>query len=76
MTQDAVQADSADPYEDYPIDEDRDTENPEVALQIAKVVREVGNRLYKEGKVDEALQKYQSKSYALLIESIISWLTS
>jgi len=48
-------------YEDYPVDEDRDTENPEVALQIAKVVREVGNKLFKEGKIEAALQKYQSK---------------
>ena len=50
-----------DPYEDYPVDEDKDTENPEVALQIAKHVREVGNKLFKEGKVEEALQKYQSE---------------
>ena len=57
----ASQAD--DPYEDYPVDEDRDTENAEVALQIAKAVREVGNKLFKEGKTEEALQKYQSESY-------------
>ncbi|KAF9045407.1 peptidyl-prolyl cis-trans isomerase [Panaeolus papilionaceus] len=71
VTQDAVQADSADPYEDYPIDEDRDTENPEVALQIAKVVREVGNRLYKEGKVDEALQKYRKSIRYLDVHPVL-----
>ncbi|PPR03409.1 hypothetical protein CVT24_012704 [Panaeolus cyanescens] len=59
ITQAVASTDASDPYEDYPVDEDQDVENPEIALQIAKVVREVGNRLYKEGKVDEALQKYQ-----------------
>ena len=54
-------SDKVDPYEDYPIDEDSDTEKPEVALQIAKDVREYGNQLFKEGKTEEALQKYQSR---------------
>jgi peptidyl-prolyl isomerase D len=54
-----------DPYEDYPTDEDRDTENPEVALEIAKAVRDLGNKLFKEGKADGALQKYESESIAL-----------
>ena len=31
--------DKVDPYEDYPVDKDKDTENPEVALQIAKDIR-------------------------------------
>ena len=56
----AVKSDKVDPYEDYPIDEDRETEKPEVALKIAKDVREYGNKLFKEGKTEEALQKYQS----------------
>jgi hypothetical protein len=42
------------------MDEDSNTENPEIALQIAKDVREYGNQLFKEGKTEEALQKYQS----------------
>lgn len=58
---DEPQAQSGDPYEDYPVDEDRDTEDPKVALEIAGVVREVGNKLFKEGKTEEALQKYQSE---------------
>ena len=57
---DDLKDDKTDPYEDHPVDEDRDTENPEVALQIAKEVREYGNQLFKEGKTEEALQKYQS----------------
>lgn len=50
-----------DPYEDYPVDDDRDSDNPEVAIEIAQAVRELGNRFFKEGKTEEALQKYQSK---------------
>lgn len=42
------------------MDEDSNTENPEVALKIAQYVREFGNKLFKEGKAEEALQKYQS----------------
>ena len=57
----AVKSDKVDPYEDYPTDEDSNTEKPEVALQIAKDVREYGNQLFKEGKTEEALQKYQSE---------------
>ncbi|GLB39716.1 putative peptidyl-prolyl cis-trans isomerase [Lyophyllum shimeji] len=48
-----------DVYEDYPGDEDREVHNPAVALDIAKTVREVGNKLFKEGKHDQALAKYQ-----------------
>lgn len=33
-----------------------------MAFQIAKEVREVGNKLFKEGKIEEALAKYQSKA--------------
>ncbi|KAI0357726.1 peptidyl-prolyl cis-trans isomerase Cpr7 [Trametes cingulata] len=53
-----------DVYEDYPEDQDpidgKDVaETPEIALKIAREVREVGNKLFKEGKYDEALRKYQ-----------------
>ena len=54
-----------DVYEDYPEDQDpvdgQDIgEKPEVALKIAREVREVGNKLFKEGKYEDALHKYQS----------------
>lgn len=49
-----------DPYEDYPDDEDHDLTKPETVIEIAKAIREAANKLYKEGKVEEALQKYQS----------------
>ena len=56
-----------DVYEDYPEDKDpvegQDvSQHPPVALQIAREVREVGNRLFKEGKFEDALHKYQSTS--------------
>ncbi|KAH9848131.1 peptidyl-prolyl cis-trans isomerase Cpr7 [Lenzites betulinus] len=53
-----------DVYEDYPEDQDpvdgHDVlESPETALKIAAAVREVGNKLFKEGKHEDALHKYQ-----------------
>nr|Q5U8Z7.1 RecName: Full=Peptidyl-prolyl cis-trans isomerase D; Short=PPIase D; AltName: Full=Rotamase D [Amanita muscaria]AAV40687.1 40 kDa cyclophilin [Amanita muscaria] len=54
-----------DPYEDYPDDEDQELGNPETVLQIAKTIREVANRLYKQGDISGALQKY-SKSIRYL----------
>ncbi|KAI0783253.1 peptidyl-prolyl cis-trans isomerase Cpr7 [Abortiporus biennis] len=51
-------------YEDYPEDQDPLTdgdvqEKPEVALRVAREIREIGNKLFKEGKAEEALSKYQ-----------------
>ncbi|KAJ3554946.1 hypothetical protein NM688_g2842 [Phlebia brevispora] len=53
-----------DPYEDYPEDQavlpDGDvSEKPEVALRVAREVREIGNKLFKEGNINRALEKYQ-----------------
>lgn len=53
-----------DVYEDYPDDQDPiaegdPRERPEVALKVARDVREVGNKLFKEAKAEEALGKYQ-----------------
>ncbi|EIN14582.1 peptidyl-prolyl cis-trans isomerase [Punctularia strigosozonata HHB-11173 SS5] len=57
---DAVAADG-DPYEDFPDDEEQhDVQGkPEVALEAATKIREVGNKLFKEGKVEAALNKWQ-----------------
>jgi len=63
--------DKEDPYEDYPTDQDSDTENPEVALKIAKDVREYGNQLFKEGKAGEALQKYQKSIRYLDVHPVL-----
>ncbi|KAF5313513.1 hypothetical protein D9611_008508 [Ephemerocybe angulata] len=59
LTESTVVAEDGDPYEEYPEDEDRDVSDPLVTLEIAKAIREVGNRLFKEGKIDIAFQKYQ-----------------
>ncbi|PFH50871.1 hypothetical protein AMATHDRAFT_60373 [Amanita thiersii Skay4041] len=48
-----------DPYEDYPDDEDKELGNPEMVLQIAKAIREVGSKLFKEGDIIGALNKYE-----------------
>ncbi|TFK75550.1 hypothetical protein BDN72DRAFT_810375 [Pluteus cervinus] len=48
-----------DPYEDFPGDESREVLNPEVALACAQDIRVVANKLFKEGKIAEALSKYQ-----------------
>jgi peptidyl-prolyl isomerase D len=64
-------AQSGDPYEDYPVDEDKDTENPEIALQIAQVVREIGNTLFKNGQAEEALQKYQKSLRYLDVHPVL-----
>jgi peptidyl-prolyl isomerase D len=59
-------SESGDPYEDYPDDQDplsdgNVQEKPEVALRVAREIREVGNKLFKEGKAPQALDKYQSQ---------------
>ena len=64
LAEEPVAADG-DPFEDYPEDqgpvEGEDVnEKPEAALKVAKQVRETGNKLFKEGKTEEALAKYQS----------------
>ncbi|KAF7967504.1 hypothetical protein HWV62_41410 [Athelia sp. TMB] len=55
----APESQDGDTYEDFPDDEDRDVQKPEIALQIAKDVREIGNKLFKEGQYEGALTKYQ-----------------
>ncbi|KAL0579196.1 peptidyl-prolyl cis-trans isomerase cpr6 [Marasmius crinis-equi] len=58
ITEQAVGPDG-DPYEDYPDDDDRDTQKPEIAYEIASTIREMGNKFFKEGKIDLALAKWQ-----------------
>ncbi|KAH8112906.1 cyclophilin-like domain-containing protein [Phellopilus nigrolimitatus] len=48
-----------DPYEDYPEDDDRDTQDPAVALAAAAALKALGNARFKAGKPDEALEKWQ-----------------
>ena len=60
MSESKVSADG-DKYEDYPEDDNADVQNPEVTLSIAKEIREIGNKLFKEGNAVAALAKYQSE---------------
>ena len=63
LTEEAAVSADGDPYEDYPDDEDhRNTGDAAVCLEVAQAVREVGNRLFKEGKIDLAFKKYESRS--------------
>jgi peptidyl-prolyl isomerase D len=61
LAESTVSADG-DIYEDYPDDDDRNVQNPETALDIAKKIREIANKLFREGQVEAALEKYQSES--------------
>lgn len=53
----------SDKYEDFPEDDDHDVQNPQVALSIAKEIREIGNKRFKEGNARDALLKYQSTCF-------------
>jgi peptidyl-prolyl isomerase D len=66
LTQDDTRADG-DKYEDFPEDGDDDVQNPEVALAVAKTIREVGNKLFKEGNARDALLKYQSTLFPSIL---------
>jgi len=57
------EATAGDSYEDYPDDDDSDVQNPEIALNIARTIREIGNKLFKDGQIELALQKYLSKLF-------------
>ncbi|KAJ4479375.1 peptidyl-prolyl cis-trans isomerase [Lentinula aciculospora] len=60
-----------DPYEDYPDDDDHQVSDPQVAFDIAKAIREVGNKLFKEGKTELALAKYQKSIRYLDVHHVL-----
>ncbi|KAJ7285895.1 peptidyl-prolyl cis-trans isomerase [Mycena rebaudengoi] len=64
-------ATDGDGFEDYPEDEDADVQNPEVALRIATQIRELGNKLFKEGKTELALEKYQKSIRYLDVHTLL-----
>lgn len=47
-------------YEEFPQDDDRDVNDPKVALDIAKDIREAANAHFKKGDVKRALSAYRS----------------
>jgi peptidyl-prolyl isomerase D len=54
-----VVATDGDPYEDYPEDDSRDTQDPKVALEAASTLRALGNARWKESAAADALAKWQ-----------------
>ncbi|KAH9020035.1 peptidyl-prolyl cis-trans isomerase Cpr7 [Lactarius pseudohatsudake] len=59
LSETAVAADG-DPYEDYPEDDAHDTQNsPAVALEAARLLRELGAARWKDGAAADALAKWQ-----------------
>ena len=49
---------TGDPYEDYPDDQGKEFKGPEV-LQIASELKDIGNKAFKAGDINIALDKYQ-----------------
>lgn len=49
---------TGDPYEDFPEDQGEDLKGPEI-LKIAKELKEYGNKAFKAGDLNLALDKYQ-----------------
>ncbi|TDL27754.1 peptidyl-prolyl cis-trans isomerase [Rickenella mellea] len=64
-------ADGNDPYEDFPEDEDRDTEDPKVTLKIATELKEIGNTRFKAGNSADALAKWQKAIRYLDVHPIL-----
>ena len=54
-----VIASDGDPYEEYPEDDPRDTQDPKVALEAASSLRMLGNARWKESAAADALAKWQ-----------------
>jgi peptidyl-prolyl isomerase D len=63
-----------DSYEDYPEDQETPDVNADaqIALDAAQAIREVGNKLFKEGKPQEALEKYKSMFMCYLRSRLLS----
>ena len=59
--EDGVTEDPSDPYEDYPDLWDGE-KNPELLLEIATKLKELGNGAFRAQKYDRAVEKYQKVS--------------
>lgn len=54
-----VVASDGDPYEDYPDDDSHNTQDPAVALEAGRTLRELGTARWKDGSAGDALAKWQ-----------------
>ncbi|KAJ7140509.1 peptidyl-prolyl cis-trans isomerase [Mycena crocata] len=70
LTEVAVAVDG-DGHEDYPEDDDANVQDPAVALRIATELRTLATNLYKEGKVQQALDKYQKSIRYLDVNTLL-----
>ena len=71
LSESAVPADG-DPYEDYPEDDDaHDTQNPAVALEAARVLRELGATRWKAGAAEDAYAKWQKALRYLDVHAVM-----
>ena len=62
-----------DPYEDYPEDDDRETDNHEVSIEIATKLKALGNTKFKNGELEAALEKWQSKpSFYFIFKTLVT----
>ncbi|KAI5120531.1 hypothetical protein M0805_004539 [Coniferiporia weirii] len=59
LSEETLVSSSEDPYEDYPDDDDRNSEDPDIALEIATKLKALGDTYFKEGKTEAALEKWQ-----------------
>lgn len=71
LSETAVPVDG-DPYEDYPEDDDtHDTQNPAVALEAARVLRELGAKRWKDGATADALAKWEKALRYLDVHAVL-----
>jgi peptidyl-prolyl isomerase D len=66
-----VVASDGDPYEDYPDDDHRNTQDPAVALEAARLLRELGTARWKEGLAADALDKWQKALRYLNVHPVL-----
>ncbi|KAI0049486.1 40 kDa cyclophilin [Auriscalpium vulgare] len=59
LTESAAAPADGDVWEDYPDDDEHDVQHPPTALNAARSLREIGNKLWKDGNAPDALKKWQ-----------------
>ncbi|KAI0030478.1 40 kDa cyclophilin [Vararia minispora EC-137] len=59
-----------DVYEDFPDDDSHDVQNPAVALEIARKLREIGASAWKEGDASRALKKWRKAMHYLDVHPV------